>query len=258
VVLPVISGWVPHEVSLLKHVEPGRLPPSIPCPQGGRWGSRSVDMPTTTIGDTTAQIVFRSRAVRTAGIIDFVVGLIVVFAGVGLAVLGAIHNALPLGLAIGIVGLILLLSGLSRMTARMEISKTHLTWTWSFSRQTLVLEGLDDAALVEKGAPASGAAWAGFLGGGYAGVLAWWLFDVCGTFFNNEPSLGSVELIAVKRYGGPVPIKPIGAWSTRSSHSEANQALHCLQAAIASSSRRNPAVPRILRTDAWEQLGDRQ
>ena len=212
-------------------------------------------MSTTTIGDTTAHLVFRSRAVRTAGIIDFVIGP--VLAGVGVAVQGANRNALPLGVAACVVGLIFLLSGLSRMTARMEISKTHLTWIWSFSKQTLALEGLDGAALIEKGAPASGAAWAGFLGGGFAGVLAWWLFDVSCAFFNSEPSLGSVELIAIKRYGGPVAIKPISAWSTRPSHSEATQAPHCLQAAIASTSRRKPEVPRNLRSDVWEQSGDR-
>ena len=244
-------------MSKLQHVDPGRLLPSFPFPQEGRSGSRSVDMAATKIGGSTAHLVFRSRAVRVVGIIDCAVGLIVVLTGSGLAVLGGMRNALPIGLAICVVGLILLFFGLSRMTARMEISKTHVTWTWSFSSQTLALEDLDDAALVSKGAPASGAAWAGFLGGGFDGVLVWWLFDAFGAFFNSEPSLGSVGLIAVKHYGGPVPIKPIGAWSTRSSQSEANQALHCLKTAIASSSRREQDVARILRTDAWEQLGDR-
>src|SRR5665213_2425916 len=221
----------------MRHVDPGRLLTSYRCSQGVLSGSRSVAMAATSIEGATAHLVFRSRAARVAGIIDFVVGLIVVLAGSGLAVQGGNRNALPLGLAICLVGLIVLLSGLSRMTARMEISKTHLTWTWSFSKQTLALEDLDDAALVVKGAPASGAAWAGFLGGGFVGVLAWWLFDLCWAFFNSEPSLGSVELIAVKHYGGPVPIKPIGAWSTRPSHSEAAQALDSLKTAIASSSR---------------------
>ena len=155
------------------------------------------------------------------------------------------------------VGLIALLSGLSRMTARMEISKAQLTWTWSFSKQTLALEDIDDASLVVKGAPASGAAWSGFLGGGFFGVLAWWLFDVFWAFFKSEPSLGSVELIVIKHYGGPVPIKPIGAWSTKPSHSEAAEALDSLKTAIASSSRRQQKSSRILRTDAWDQSGDR-
>jgi hypothetical protein len=213
-------------------------------------------MAATSIDGATGHLVFRSRAVRVAGIIDFVVGLIAVLAGSGLAVRGGNHVALPLGLAICVVGLVVLLSGLSRMAARMEISKTHLTWTWSFSKQTLALEDLDDAALVAKGAPVSGAAWAGFLGGGFIGVLAWWLFDLCWAFVNSEPSLGSVELIAIKHYGGPVPIKPIGAWSTQPSHSGAAQALDCLKTAIASSAHRQPVVPRILQTDAWEQSED--
>ena len=191
-----------------------------------------------------------------AGIVDFVAGLLIVLAASGLAVRGGNRNSLPLGIAVGLVGLIVLLTGLSRMTARMEIGKSHLTWVWSFSKQTLALEDLDDAALVVKGAPSSGSAWAGFLGGGFVGVLAWSLFDRCWRFVSSEPSLGSVELIVVKHYGGPVPIKPIGAWSTRPSHSEAAQALDSLRTAIASSTRRQPVVSRILRTDAWEQSAD--
>jgi hypothetical protein len=203
-------------------------------------------------GSTSAPLVFRSRAVKVAGIIDFVVGVIVLLAGLGVAVLGGVHRALPLGLATCVVGVILVPTGLGRMTARMEITKTHLIWTWSFSKQMLALEDLDDAALVEKGAPASGASWAGFMGGGLAGVLAWWLFDVGVAFFTSEPSLGSVELIAVKHYGGPVPIKPIGAWSSRPSHSDANQALQCLKSAIASSARRKPTAASVLSIDAWD------
>ena len=204
----------------------------------------------------TARLVFRSRAVRVAGIIDFVVGFIVILVGSGLAVWGGNRNALPIGLTICIVGLIVLITGLSRVSARMEISKTHVTWTWSFSKQTLALVDLDDAALVVKGAPASGAAWSGFLGGGYIGVLALWLFDGFRAFLSSEPSLGSVELVVIKRYGGQVPIKPVGAWSTQPARSEAAQALDSLKIAIASSSRRRPVVSRNLRTDAWDELGE--
>ncbi len=205
--------------------------------------------------DAAGHLVFRSRAVRIAGTVDLALGIVVVLAGVALGVSGGTHDAVPLGVVICILGAALLVSGLSRATARMEITETHLLWRWSFSMQKLALEDLDDAALVEKGSPASGAAWAGFLGGGFAAVIAWWLFDVVSAFFRSEPSLGSVELIVVKHYGGPVPVKPIGAWSTRASHSEANQALGSLKAAISSSSLRAPVTPDILRTDAWDRPG---
>ncbi len=240
----------------IQHVDAGRIP-AIRCRSQGVSGrSRSVAVEPSPVERATAHLVFRSRAVRVAGTIEFVVGLLVVLAGSGLAVRGGNRNTLPLGIAVCLVGLMMILSGLNRITARMEISKTHLTWIWSFSKQTLALEELDDAALVVKGAPASGSAWAGFLGGGFIGTLAWWLFDVCWGFVTSEPSLGSVELIVVKHYGGPVPIKPIGAWSTRPSHSEAALALDSLRTAIASSTRRQPVVSRILRTDAWEQSAD--
>ena len=212
---------------------------------------------------TAAPLVFRSRAVWVAGIIDVVVGTAVVLAGLGIASMGEVHGVhgvrktLPLGLAICIVGLVPLMSGLSRINARIEITPTHVMWTWSFSRQALALEDLDDAALVEKGAPASGAAWAGFLGGGFGGVLAWWLFDVACAFFNTEPSLGSVELVVIKHYGGPVSVKPIGAWSTRPSHSQANEALHYLKAAIAASPRHRPKAATVLRVDAWDDQRER-
>lgn len=55
--------------------------------------------------------------------IDLAIGLTVVLVGLGLALLSGIRNAVPLGLAICIAGLVLLLSGLSRITARMEVSK---------------------------------------------------------------------------------------------------------------------------------------
>ena len=87
-------------------------------------------------------------------------------------------------------------------------------------------------------------------------MAVWWLFDVLSAFFKSEPSLGSVELVAIKHHGGPVPVKPIGAWSTRASHSEANQALQHLKAAIASSSHPAPVTPDILRTDAWDLPGE--
>ncbi len=202
-------------------------------------------------GEAAAHLVFRSQAVRNAGWVDLAIGLAVVLAGVGLGLSGGVRGAAAFGVAAGVLGLALLVSGLARVTARMEISRTQVAWTWSFSRQSLALEDLDDAALVEKGAPASGAAWSGFLAGGLTWVGVWWLFDVVRGFVTSEPSLGPVELVVIKHVGGPVPIKPIGAWSTRASHSDANQALDYLRFAISSSPRPVAAMPDILRTDAW-------
>jgi hypothetical protein len=206
-------------------------------------------------GEGAAHLVFRSRSVRIAGWVDLGVGLVVVLVGVGLGLSGGVRGSAPLGVAIGILGAVLVLSGLARATARIEISRAQLSWTWSFSRQTLALEDLDDAALVEKGSPASGGAWAGFLAGGLLWVAIWWLWDVLWAFVTSEPSLGPVELVVIKHVGGPVPVKPIGAWSTRASHSDADQALEYLRAAIVSSTRPPTATPDILRTDAWDQGG---
>ena len=205
--------------------------------------------------DSTAHLVFRSRAVRMAGWCDLVLGTALVLGGIALGVVHGVRYAVPLGVTLAVLGVALFLSGLSRTTARMTVTRTQVRWTWSFATQELALEELDDAALVEKGAPASGAAWAGFLAGGLAGVLAWWLFDVAAAFVSSEPSLGPVELVAIRHYGAPVSIKPIGAWSSRASHSEANQALQYLQAAIAASPRHPRKELPILRTDDWEQPG---
>ena len=207
-------------------------------------------------GAPTAQLVFRSRAVRTAGLIELTLGLVTVLAAVGLVSTSGIRNAVPLGLVAGVLGVVLSLSGLGRITARMVVGKTDLTWTWSFSTHRLALDELDDAALVEKGSPASGGSWAGFLGGGFVATLAWWILDVMWALVTSEPSLGPVELIAIRHHGGPVSIKPIGAWSTRASQSEANQALQHLRVAIAKSAHAPSVTPKILRTDAWDTSGE--
>jgi hypothetical protein len=201
-------------------------------------------------------LTFRSRSVRIAGAVDLGIGIALVLAGTGYALVGGRSAAVPVGIALGVLGVILGVTGLGRITARMEITRSHVVWTWSFSRSQLPFDDLDDAALVEKGAPASGGAWAGFLGGGITWVVAWWLFDVARAFVSSEPTLGPLELVAIRHYGGPVSIKPIGAWSTHDSHSQARQALGHLQAAIHASSHRAPVVPDILRTDQWEHRPD--
>jgi hypothetical protein len=158
-------------------------------------------------------------------------------------------------LAIAVVALIVILTGLGQMTARLEITGTSVAWTWYFSRHEVPLAELEDAALVEKGSPASGASWAGFLGGGFPSVLVWWLGEGVVAFVSSEPTLGPRDLVVIRHHGGPTEIKPISAWSTRSSHSQANEALHAVQAAIAAANPQSGG-PRILRHDAWDPAGD--
>ena len=95
---------------------------------------------------TGPHLTFRSRAVRVAGVVDLVVGVVLVAGGVAVALPA---HRLPGGLAVGVLGVLLVLSGLSRTTARMELTRTRVTWYWSFSWSHLDLADLDDAALVE-------------------------------------------------------------------------------------------------------------
>jgi hypothetical protein len=202
--------------------------------------------------DPTGRQVFRSRAVSVAGIVDVVAGGCVLIVGLVVVIGRANRDALPLGVAISVVGLILALTGLGRMAARLEVTATTVVWTWAFSRHELPLSELEDAALVEKGSPASGASWAGFLGGGFLGVLAWWLVELVAAFVSSEPSIGAYDLVVYKHHGAPVEMKPISSWSTRSSHSQADQALQAVRAAITASARltTQPQHLRILQHDA--------
>jgi hypothetical protein len=196
--------------------------------------------------------VFRSRAVLLAGTLDFTLGIAVLASGLTLMVGRRDGDALPLGLAICVVALILLFTGLGRLTARLEITDTTVRWRWGFARHAVALVDLDDADLVEKGSPASGNSWAGFLGGGFLAAFAWWFVELVSAFLASEPTLGPLELVLIKHHGAPVEIEPISAWSTRSSRSQANEALQTLKAAIASSPRRSPQRLPILQHDTWD------
>ena len=215
-------------------------------------------MAVTAGNDATRSQVFRSRAVYVAGTVDLVIGGAVLFVGLAVAVARGNRDAIPVGLAVTLVGLILVLTGLGRMAARLEVTATTVAWTWGFSRHELPLSELEDAALVEKGSPASGASWAGFLGGGFFGVLAWWLLELVVAFVSSEPSIGSFDLVVSRHRGAPVELKPISSWSTRPSHSQANQALQAVKAAITGSAQLSTQQPqhlRILQHDAWESPG---
>ena len=196
-----------------------------------------------------------------AGTLDVVLGL--GFLGLGAAVAGRGDNrdALPLGLVFVLVGVLLMIGGLGRLTARLEVRADRLRWRWSFGSHEVPLHELEDAALVEKGSPAWGASWAGFLGGGllgvgFFGVFLWWLAELADSVVSSEPTLGGLDLVVMKRRGGPVEVKPISAWSTRSSHSQATKALEAVKVAIescASTVAESPASQswRLLH-DEWE------
>ena len=224
------------------------------CPQVRFGLGRSECMSSAAEMDLAHQ-VFRSRAVVVAGIIEFVFGLVISAVGIGLAALVAGPSALPFGLAFCVLGIVMVIAGLGRMIARMEVGPSQLSWIWSFSRHTIALSELTDCALVEKGSPASGGAWAGFLGGGFLAILLWWLIDTFSAIVRSEPSTGSMELVAIRRYGGPLPIGPICCWSTPASQSQATEALLAVQNAIHLNAR--PAVKQLplLRHDSWESPG---
>jgi len=92
----------------------------------------------------------------------------------------------------------------------------------------------------------------GSSGGGFLAALAWWLVELASAIVASEPTLGPLELVLVKHHGAPVEIEPISAWSTRSSRSQAGEALQALKTAIASSPRRSSARLPILQHDTWD------
>ena len=200
--------------------------------------------------------VFRSRAVVVAGTVDVVIGLVALGIGADLAGGHADRSALPFGLLLVLIGGFLAIGGVGRVSARLELCSDRVRWRWYFAWHEILLGDLDDAALVEKGSPASGASWAGFLGGGFISVLIWWFGERVYAVLSSEPSLGRVELVLTKRHSAPVEVRPISAWSTRSSHSKANQALAAIKAAIvacdSTASTEQPAQSWQLLHDEWE------
>jgi hypothetical protein len=196
--------------------------------------------------------VFTARAVMVAGIVDLVLGLAVLGLGMGLLIGWHARDGVPLGLALSVIAVLLVVTGLGRVTARLEIHPDKVAWRWNLSRHEIPLGELEDAALVEKGSPSPGASWAGFLAGGFSSALAWRLVDLATAFFRSEPSLGAFDLVVIRHRGGAVEVRPISCWSTRSSHSEVNEALGALQQAIHSSGHPVEEGPRILLHDEWD------
>ena len=198
--------------------------------------------------------VFRSRAVVIAGIADVVLGVCLVGAGAVVASRNAGRGALSLAVILVALGAMGLMSGIGRAACRLEIQADRVRWRWSYGWHEVALRDLEGAALVEKGSPASGAAWSGFLGGSFTGVLLWWLAELAYSVFSNEPMLGPLDLVLMQQHGEPIEVKAISSWSSRVSQSEANQALDALRTVIHTSAP--PTVQsRQLLHDAWETPG---
>ncbi len=144
-------------------------------------------------GAQPATGVFKARAVLVAGFLDLVIGLVLLTVGIGLVAGRVNRDAVPLGTAVLVSAVLFVVSGLGRITARLDVHPDKITWKWNFSQHEIALADLEGAAHVEKGSPAAGASWAGFLGGGFSTVLAWWLMDVTAAFCGSDPSLGSLD-----------------------------------------------------------------
>ncbi len=239
------AGWDSRSSGVDLLVDPGPAQGALPM-------GRSDNMKAIADNGPDRGHSFRLRAVVVAGMIYSTIGIAGLVVGSSLVAWRGNRDALPLGLFISVVGLCLCLTGLGRVTARMEVTETCVAWTWAFSRHEVPFTELEDAALVEKGSPASGASWAGFLGGGFISSMVWWLVELVSDVVTSEPSLGAYDLVLIRHHGASSEVKPISAWSTRSSHSQANEALEVVRAAIASSPGRAPEGPRILRHDAWD------
>jgi len=162
-------------------------------------------------------------------------------AGAGAALLGAgaweAALALPsaraaLGVAMVLAGAVLVLTGTSRASARLEVHHDRLAWTWLFSRHELPYGNLVQAALVEPGSPASGGAWATLPYGGLTAVGTSALLDLLGSVVNAGPTLGSSTLEVIPKYGAPVRIPAIGTFSSRPQSTRAFAVQQTLQFAI--------------------------
>ena len=194
-----------------------------------------------------------------AGTFDLVLGLGLLGLGAAVAGRGGNRDALPLGLVFVLVGVLLVIGGLGRLTARLEVRATVCGGAGRSGRTRSHCRS-------SRTPPSSrrdhqwGGSWAGFLGGGllgvgFFGVFLWWLAELAYSVVGSEPTLGGLDLVVMKRRGGPVEVKPISVWSTRSSNSQANQALDAVKTAIAMcTSPESEPVPhsRQLLHDEWE------
>ena len=184
---------------------------------------------------------YRSRAVVAAGVADTAIGCIALAVG---AVLAAGHgpNALPTGLVVALVGALFAVTGFAHLSARLEVGTDTVAWTWNFSRTEHPLTDFVDAALVEKGKVASGAAIAGLVGGGLAAVVAWWLGELFWSVATSGPTRGAWVLVLVNVHGVRVPVHAIGTWTDPPAQ-RATTALLAVRAAVTSPANRTHQHP---------------
>jgi hypothetical protein len=133
---------------------------------------------------------------------------------------------------VGIVGVLVGGTGLSRVTAKLEVYPSKLVWTWMFSRHELALADAVEAALVEPGSPNPGGEWAAFLPGGPAAVAAWWVYGVARDAWKASPNLGAHALVLILRHGPPKRIEPIGSYAATAEDSDAGAARRAIQRCI--------------------------
>jgi len=180
----------------------------------------------------TSGQVFRTRPVIVSGTVDLAVGLAAVGFGSALAASPSPSSHLAFGLAAVVLGLVLVATGLGRVTSRLEVHGTELVWVWSFSRHRVPYAELSEAALVEPGAPDSGGESAGFIGGGLLAVVGWKLFAIGRSLVASGPTLGAYALVVLRHHGPPVRILPIGSFAARPEFSEAGAARRAVQGAL--------------------------
>jgi hypothetical protein len=176
--------------------------------------------------------IFRTRAVVVSGVVDLILGIVVVAVGI-LVVLGT-HNAniRAGGAAIIFVGLFLVFTGTGRMTAKLELHPDKVVWTWSFSSHHHPVAGLEDASLVEPGSPAQGAAWNAWIAGGFASVGTWWLLSLLRSVSKADPTIGTRQLELIPHFGAPIRIRAIGTYATGVGSSQAYAAEMAVKQAI--------------------------
>ena len=230
------GNWYPPEThpdrqaALQAPVVPGTTPGTGwgPAPVAG-WGAPP-DHPV--VAAPLPQGAFRTRAVVAAGVADAAIGCAALASG-ALVAAGHGSRALPLGLMIALVGALFAVTGVAHLTARLEVGTGAVAWTWNFARTERHLTDFVDAALVEKGELASGAAIAGLVGGGLAAVVAWWLAELFWSFATSGPTRGAWVLVLVNAHGVRVEVPVVGTWTDPPSAS-AQAALDTVRAAVTS------------------------
>jgi hypothetical protein len=168
-------------------------------------------------------------------------GLVLIAGGSVTAALSTGGAALPVGLALIVIGVTIAATGFGRALSHLEVHSTKLVWTWWFSRHEIALEDVESAALVEPGSPNSGGEWGAFVAGSVGGlfpvgglvvVAAWWLYGLALSTMRAEPTLGSHALFIVRHYGPPERVEPIGTFAFSPAKTTAARAQRAIQAAI--------------------------